>query len=65
MSNYPPGVTGNEYEIAGPSWTGIMDIECPSCGYEGEADAEGYGMERWAFCECGETVDLPEEEPEE
>ena len=25
MSNYPPGVTGLEFEIAGPDWDGDMD----------------------------------------
>ena len=28
MSNYPPGVTGLEFEIAGPDWDGEMDVEC-------------------------------------
>ena len=27
-SNYPPGVTGSEYEIAGPSWEGEVNREC-------------------------------------
>ena len=63
MSNYPPGVSGNEYAIAGASWTGTLDVECEDCGYEGDADAEGYGWERWAFCpECDVTIDLPDDE---
>lgn len=28
MSNYPPGVTGNELEIAGPSWEGEVVRSC-------------------------------------
>ena len=28
MSNYPPGVTGNEIEIAGPSWEGTIERSC-------------------------------------
>ena len=28
MSNYPPGVTGRELEIAGPSWEGHVDRAC-------------------------------------
>jgi hypothetical protein len=30
MSNYPPGVTGNEYAIAGPDsdWEEKMDVKC-------------------------------------
>ena len=31
MSNYPPGVTGNEYEIAGPDYEKESDIPCPKC----------------------------------
>ncbi|MEI7890281.1 MAG: hypothetical protein WCI34_08215 [Actinomycetes bacterium] len=27
-SNYPPGVTGRELEIAGPDWEGEMDVKC-------------------------------------
>lgn len=26
--SYPPGVTGNELEIAGPSWEGTVEREC-------------------------------------
>jgi len=25
---YPPGVSGNEYEIAGPSWSGEIERTC-------------------------------------
>lgn len=32
MSNYPPGVTGNEPEIAGPSWEGQVERDCPDGG---------------------------------
>ena len=28
MSNYPPGVTGRELEIAGPDWEGELEREC-------------------------------------
>ncbi len=28
LSNYPPGVTGNEYEIAGPDFEQEVDQEC-------------------------------------
>jgi hypothetical protein len=30
MSNYPPGVTGNEYEISGPDWEGTLEVKCPN-----------------------------------
>jgi len=28
--SYPPGVTGNEYEIAGPDWEGTLEVTCPN-----------------------------------
>lgn len=28
MSNLPPGVTGSEYQIAGPSWEGVLARAC-------------------------------------
>lgn len=28
LSNYPPGVTGNELEIAGPDWEGEIEVTC-------------------------------------
>lgn len=31
-SNYPPGVTGNEYEIAGPDYEKDIEELCPKCG---------------------------------
>lgn len=62
MSNYPPGVSGNEYEIAGPSWTGTVEAECEECGDAGLMDAEGHGWERWAYCENGHVIQLPDEE---
>ena len=50
MSNYPPGVTGNEYEIAGPDWE--EEIECPKC--EKETVRLYYGGSWWIDCEhCG------------
>jgi hypothetical protein len=32
MNNYPDGVTGNEYEIAGPDSEIEINDECPNCG---------------------------------
>ena len=34
MSNYPPGVTGNEFEIAGPSWEGEIERTCEQTDVE-------------------------------
>ena len=28
LSNYPPGVSGNELELAGPSWEGMVERTC-------------------------------------
>ena len=48
--NYPPGVTGNEYEIAGPDWEVEVTGECPSCGHDDSLLAQGYGGGRWTVC---------------
>ncbi len=51
MSYYPPGVTGNEYAIAGPDWEREHDEPCPKCG--GLMYAVGYQQGAWATCqEC-------------
>ena len=48
--NYPPGVTGLEFEIAGPDYEKeIEDRPCPKC----DADAlmeYGYRREQWVQC---------------
>jgi transcription elongation factor Elf1 len=31
MSNYPPGVTGNEWQIAGPYAETEETLDCPEC----------------------------------
>ena len=57
MSNYPPGVTGSEYEIAGPDYEQDLDRPCPKCG--GDMVEQGYQGSRWAnCCECNYTEDL-------
>jgi len=33
-SNYPPGVTGNEYAIGGPQREWEEEAHCPVCGTE-------------------------------
>ena len=40
MSNYPPGVTGSEYAIAGADYEQEVDEPCPKCG--GELVEQGY-----------------------
>jgi hypothetical protein len=34
MSNYPPGVTGNEWQIAGPYAETEETLDCPECEKE-------------------------------
>ena len=47
---YPPGVTGSEYEIAGPDFE--EEIECPRCNKI--AIKQGYRDHWWINCdECG------------
>ena len=55
-SNYPPGVTGNELEIAGPDYEEELDERCTSCG---ETQVElGYGRKRWIVCRLGHITNL-------
>ncbi len=48
-SNYPPGVTGREYAIAGPDYERESDIRCPVCG--GATMELGYRGDRWLSCD--------------
>ncbi len=48
MSNYPPGVSGNEFAIAGPDFEEERDIECPH-GHK-PCLVMGYHWDRWAYC---------------
>ena len=55
---YPPGVTGNEYEIAGADYEKELDTPCPKCG-ENTLMEEGYRGNRWESCsECDYYEDL-------
>lgn len=66
LSNYPPGVTGLEYEISGPTFEAETVEWCSAC------EAETDGLEQahpdkghWFVCNtCGSVTDLPDEEPE-
>ena len=51
MSNYPPGVTGGEFEIAGPDYEEELDEPCPECGQVLLVE-QGYRRDRWVIC-CG------------
>lgn len=63
MSNYPPGVMGNEYEIAGPDYEKEIDDRlCPTCG--SPLMEEGYRGERWEVCSDGHEFGLEPLEPD-
>ncbi len=47
-NNFPPGVTGNEYAIAGPDYSNESDIPCSKCG--GETLEQGFKGDRWLTC---------------
>jgi hypothetical protein len=61
MSNYPPGVTGNEYAISGPQreWEAIPLDECGYChvkNYEVVIWQSHYEHGSWWICpHCEET----------
>lgn len=58
---YPPGVTGDEFEIAGPDWEKDTDVEC-ECGWSGVATVIGYKWQRWFDCPaCGRTTTWDDE----
>ena len=60
-SNYPPGVTGMEYEIAGPDFEEEAKMRCWQCsenvGYDMEQEGTIYGYkgERWFICSICDT----------
>lgn len=63
VPNYPPGVTGNEYAIAGPDTEVPTDDPCPKCG--GPVYMLAYGADCWhACCDCDWTEEIPEPEPD-
>ncbi len=57
VSNYPPGVTGNEYEIAGPDFEEDADENCSRCG--SSMILTGCGSHRWVACvACNYTEEI-------
>ena len=69
MSNYHPGVTGNEYEIAGPDYERESDIPCPFIVGENQRCGaatmeEAYRGDRWLVCDKGHVTDLEPLEPD-
>ena len=60
MTNYPPGVTGNEYQIAGADYERDVCHNCATCHATQDGTEQGYGDERWFICSvCDEITDLP------
>jgi hypothetical protein len=69
MSNYPPGVSGNEYEISGPDaeYTADRTVQCwnEACAVfetdqEVSIDLQAYRGEEWGDWNCptcGESRD--------
>lgn len=65
MSNYPDGITGNEWQIKGAE-SFIVHRECDAdCGWSGGTDAEYYAGEiTWECPVCGmeyREVDYPDD----
>jgi len=58
-SNYPPGVTGNEYEIAGPDEQWDEEYFCEKCETDTMFSCESFQGQRSGVCgECNSDLDL-------
>jgi len=63
VSNYPPGVSGNEFEIAGPDFEDDATRYCSTCECDREGMLQGYRSECWFICEvCGKQTDAEYDE---
>ncbi len=65
-SNYPPGVTGNEYAIVGPDYEKDSDELCPAIlWYGSECQAptmeQGYDGYRWLVCDNEHVTDIEDD----
>ena len=64
-SNLPPGVSGNEYAIAGPAQETEEQRTCSTCGYTDIVYVLWYDYAKWFFCDsCGAENDLSSEIPD-
>ncbi len=72
--NLPPGVTGSEYEIAGPDYEVESGTLCPLSWYHAGALSwtetcratmmeQGFGRKRWLICAEGHRIDLAPSDP--
>lgn len=59
MSNYPPGVTGREFQIAGPDTQAEAIVDCPNCG-QVEVIVSTYQFLKTWQCDCGYEYELDE-----
>ena len=57
--NYPPGVTGREYEIAGPDDEWESEHYCEKCEKDTMFSCESFQKQRSGICsECDSDIDL-------
>ena len=57
--NYPDGVTGNEYEIAGPDSEWEEELYCAKCEKTTTFSCESFRKQRSGICsECESDIDL-------
>jgi|TARA_B110001454_G_scaffold57108_1_gene55830 hypothetical protein len=57
--NYPDGVTGNEYAIAGPDSEWEEELYCEKCQKDTLFGCESFRGQRSGICDkCGSDVDL-------
>ena len=64
--SYSPGVTGNEYRIAGPDYEQEYPGYCPECGVPDRMLEYGFRREAWIDCgACHMQLDMdPEDRPD-
>jgi glutaredoxin len=61
-SNLPPGVSGNEYEIAGPDHEREEERTCSTCGVTATTTVYSYDFRRWFSCDsCDAENNLDDE----
>ena len=57
--NYPPGVTGNEYHLAGPDSEWEEEHYCEKCEKDTLFHCESFQKQRSGICsECDSNIDL-------
>ena len=62
-NNFPPGVTGNEYAIAGPDYEKESDVPCSQCDNVPSMVEQGFQGNRWLVCDNGHTTELEPPDP--